>query len=325
MAATPEIIAKVQKLLSVHGRTPEEAAQFVAKAQAIMEEHGLAMEQVAGKAKTSDVIESIGQDIFEQGKPGAWRMDVLRTVAKTGGCQIVTGWRTEHAESKAGRVRYRVIETAYMIGLPGDVEIAGYTYAFLIGEMERLAKEYADVLWGQIRAYAANYGWSIHDAERYYVQDHGTHPLKAQVSWLKGAAEGVVDALTAAARERTRVNPDTMALVVNRDAIVRDYIYMKRYGKTYAEWSAEVKVASEKARAAMVPAKPLTPAQQRKVDERQQRANERWWRTEANRQAREAARLDGRAYRAGVETGRRMTVRPGVREGSAGRQGELEA
>lgn len=317
------IISKVEKLLALGTSSNEhEAAAAVAKAQDLMEAYGLAMEQVTGrKAAKDDVREGAAFDVFEEGKTTAWRMAVLETVAKTSGVWIARGYRTERIESKHAKYgsRYAQYRTAYFIGLPADVQMAGYAYSFLVGEIERLAQEHANGHWAAIRQMAADRGISVHDAESRYTWSRGTHPLKAKASFTKGAAEGVVSMLVAEQRQRRQTaSVETNALVVNRDAIIRDYWYLKNYGKTYDEYHADLK-----ARMAATPitpttvAKPLSPSAARRQSEA---ADRRWRRQEEARQRAEErkwANMDQAAYFKGHDAGRSMSIRPGVEKGAA--------
>lgn len=311
------IISKVEKLLALGTSSNEhEAASAVAKAQDLMEAYGLAMEQVTGrKAVKDDVREGTAFDVFEQGKTTAWRMDVLETVARTSGVWIARSYRSERVESKHAKygTRYATFRTAYFVGLPADVQMAGYAYSFLVGEIERLAQEAANVHWAAIRADAKRYGISVHDAEADYVRYNGTHPLKAKTSFTKGAAEGVVSMLNTEARARRQTaSADANALVVNRDAIIRDYWYQKNYGKSYDEYMAEIKARMAADPNPNAVAKPLSPSAARRQSEA---ADRRWRRQEEARQRAEArkwAAMDKDAYFAGVDAGRSMRVRPGV-------------
>ena len=310
-----DVISKVEKLLALGTSDNEhEAALAVAKAQDLLLAYGLSMEQVSGKAKASDVKETGAFDVYETGKTTSWKMDVLRTVAKTSGVYVAHGYRSEYVTSKHAKYggRYATFRTAFFIGLPADVELAGHAYQFLVSEIERLGKAYAGTHWTAIRAMAAAEGISNHDAESRYVYRTGTHPLKAKASWVKGAALGVIEMLQTDYNQRTYTAGESgTALIVNRDAIIRDYLYQKRYGKTYAEYQEELKarMASDANPAAV--GKPLTPAQLRKLNESNRKWAERQQRKEENEAARRWAAMDGTAFFAGRATGRKMTVRSG--------------
>lgn len=317
------IIAKVEKLLALGTSSNEhEAAAAVAKAQDLMEAYGLAMEQVTGrKAARDDVREGTAFDVYERGKPTAWKEDVLQAVARTSGVWVARSSRSERVTSKVTKnSRYAYWRTAYLIGLPADVQTAGYAYSFLVGEIERLAQVEADAHTARIVARAKRYGMTIHAAEADYVAYEGTHPLKAKSSFTKGAAEGVVAMLDSEARKRrSQATTETNALVVNRDAIIRDYWYMKQYKMTYAEYQAHIKARMEETPVTpSTVAKPLSPSAARRMSEAAERKYQRQEQARQRAEDRKWAAMDKDAYYKGVDAGRTMSVRPGVDGGSAG-------
>ena len=199
---------------------------------------------------------------------------------------------------KYGNTRYATIQTAYLIGLPADVKMAGYAFSFLTGEIARLAQEAADVHSTAIRAMAKDRGISHHDAESIYVGRTGTHPLKVKPSFTLGASHGVIEMLVREERERRSTGDEaTNALVLNREAIIRDYWYQKNYGKTYDEYQADFKERMAKNAAAnpLVPTKPLSPSAARRQSEAAER---RWRKQEEARQRAEDRKLgQGRLHR----------------------------
>lgn len=316
MAVDLETIARrVEKLLALGTSSNEhEAAAAVAKAQALMESYGLIMEQITGrKANQSDVTEGTAFDIFERGKTDAWREQVLAEVARTSGVKAIRGYRSAKVESKHAKYgeRYATYVTAYLIGLPQDVEMAATAYAFLTGEITRLAQAASDAHIVQIRANAKAEGISFHQAESDYVWRTGTHPLKAKASFTKGAAVGVIEMLRDEEHKRRGMATEAAnALVVNRDAIVRDYWYQKQFGKTYDEYQAEMKERMDKWQAENPHGvgKAKSPSQLRKEAEANER---RWRRQEAARQRAEErkwANIDVNAFVQGRAAGRQMRV-----------------
>lgn len=315
MAVDPKVIDKIRALLETKGRTPEEAAAYVAKANELAEKHGVTMYEVtqAGKARMAhDVRETGAMDIFEHGKPEAWRWDVLKAAAKAAGVWVMQGSRIEYTNSNKGYKRFR---TAWFVGLPLDVEVAGYTYQFLVQEVERLAREHAKPAWDEIRRQAAEYGISVHEAEKGYAEWHA-HPLKQQASFRKGAAYGITEALEGLTQERQTASTSTTALVVNREAVIRDYVWQKRYGYTYTEYQEKqaARAAEAEAKAALVPAKKARPFKWTKTDQRRaDSAARRMAREEQARQNRYWANVDVRSWSGGREAGRAMKVRPGIK------------
>jgi len=326
VATDPKIIEKIRALLETRGRTPEEAAAYVAKANELAEEYGVAMYEVAngGKSKmASDVRETTAMDIFEHGKPQAWRWVVLQAAAQASGVWAVEHTRIELRTSKAGRSSYRRFQTAYFIGLPLDVEIAGYTYQFLVQEIERLAKVHAKPAWDEIRALAVKLGIKVHEAEMDWSYIN-VHPLKQEASFRKGAAQGIKEALEGHTAERqAAADTSTTALVVDRDAAIRNYIYQKRYGKSFDEMqqeAAERRAQREAAEAEASKDLPAVPPPKvlrwTKTDEKRYQAG---LRKEARREQAEHnrywANVDVKSWSGGREAGRSMKVRPGVEGG----------
>lgn len=309
-----DIIRKVEGLLALGTSSNEhEAASAVAKAQDLMLKYGLTLERVQGKAKAADVNETDHFDVFERGKPTEWKMNVLREVARTSGVWIVQRSRSELVESKHAKYgsRYATYRTAFFVGLPMDIAVARNAYEFLVAEIERLAKEYAAGHWQAIRDIAKRDGISVHSAERQYTWSTGTHPLKAQASWTKGAAQGVIEMLNIEHRKRMAgAGLEGNELVLNREAIIRDYWYVKQYGKTYDQYMAEMKERNAKwaAEHPDAVAKPMTPAQLRKLNERNERLA-RKAREKADRDYwRAVDKLDLTAFGAGLTTGRSIRV-----------------
>lgn len=318
------VIEKIAKLLGTQGRTPEEAAGFVNKANELAEKYGIAMYEVTGrKARmASDVKQTGAEDIFEHGKPQAWRWTVLEAAAEAAGVHVVKGWRSEeNPKAKSWRKRYRQIVTAYFIGLPMDVEVAGYTYQYLVQEVERQSKEFARPTWDLIRQIAEERGIKVHEAEMMYVSDDGpywgTHPLAQQASFRKGAAYGVKEALERLTAERQAAEAGTMALVVDRKAAIRDFIYLRDYGKTYDQFHADLR-ARQAEYAKNLPARPAPkPKRWTKTDQKRHEASmRRIARSEEAKQNRYWRGVDTASWSAGRTAGRAIRVNPAVEGGS---------
>lgn len=307
MATTAAVIAKIQKLLNAAGRTPEEAAAFAAKAQEIMLEHGLAMAAIEGATKQtrSDVHEGDRHDLFESGRPGDWKERLFRHVASTSGVWASMGSRTEYKTSKAGRGRYAKIRQGCFVGFPADVAAATEIFYYLVCELERQGKAYTDAMWGEVRDLATSRAIPIHRAEEEFTWKQGTHPLKAKVSWFRGASDAVGSELfRQQAESRTRHGEAKVdALIVNREGAIKDYWYQKVYGKPYADVMADIKAQTSV---------PVTAKEQERRERAYQRARDRQDRADA----REAARTDWSAYDAGTRAGRAVAARRDAARGA---------
>lgn len=326
-----DVVRKVQALLALGTSDNEhEAAAAVNKATELLAKYDLTMESVANlKADPRTAVTKSGPAArATQGKPDSWKSDVLEAVARAFDCRVTYSF--EYETTKSGR--HRRVKAGQLIGFGHDVEAAGYAQSFLVGEIERLAKVYVRPQWDEIRRRAADEGVSIHEAESWYTQVEGRHPLKAELYFVKGAAQTVGEALLADARRRrdaaARENPN--ALVLQKDAAVRDWQYQDAYGISYdefqkrsaerrAKWEEEAQAANAEPKPAP---KPETETQRRKREEREarqeKRDNERYW----NRYRKEQGKIDHDALRAGQEAGRTLDVRPGVGAGPK-TEGEL--
>lgn len=319
------ILAKVRKMLDTTGRTPEEAAAFVEQAHTILAKYDLTIESVAAlKADARTAVTQVDAKTAKtEGKPDGWKSDLLLAVARSFECRVI--YTTRYEETKSGRSRR--VQEGHLIGFGHDVEAAGYAQSFLVGEVTRLAKAYVRPMWDEIKAGAAWHG-SVHASEQAFVQETGRHPLKAEVYFVKGAAQTISESLTREARDRAAqaaaTNPN--ALVVQKAAEVDDFIYMKNYGMTKAEYMAKAAERAAAYRAAYPeqPAKIETPAARARREEAEYRRNARDSRTYWNRVARENARMDHGALEAGQRAGRTVSIRPGVSGAPKGNGGHID-
>ena len=309
------VLAKVQKMLNVEGRTPEEAAAYVEKAHAILAQYDLTIEDVGQlKADPRTAVTKTDGAVATttKGKPDGWKADLLRAVANAFECRVVVQYRSEPTPKGA----YRTVKHYNLVGFKHDLEAARYAHSFLMGEITRQAKGYAKTHWDAIRALAASTGQTFHEAESDYVVYEGTHPLKAELYFIKGATQTVGHSLTmeAALRKDAAVAANPHGLVVQKEEALTDFIGQEQYGDKWPEEKARrARVAAEfEARRNTTPAvvdeKPETPAQARKREEREQREYRKW----EDRWYREQAKIDHSALQAGQKAGRTMKVRPGI-------------
>lgn len=325
------IVAKVQALLNVEGRTPEEAAAYVAKAHEMLAKYDLTMDDI-GKLK-SDPRTAVGKggEVVRttDGKPDGWKVDVLRAVAVMYGVRVV-GYR-DVERTKSGK--YRTFTAYSLVGFKHDVESAHYALDYLIAEITRQSKLYSRPMWETIKANAKAWGVSVHEAESFFVQDNGTHPLKAEVYFVKGAAQTIDGALRRAARDEREAavanNPN--AIVVQKQSEIDEWIGRDTYGDRWEQvkadrlahterWNAErdARIAREaEERASETPAQrkrreAREAREQAKESRRAARENDAYWR----RIDREAARMDHDALAAGQRAGAAIRIsRTGIEEG----------
>jgi hypothetical protein len=325
-----QVLEKVQKLLNVEGRTPEEAAAYVEKAAEILAQYDMTIEDV-GQLKADPRTSVAKGDVLAKktrGKADGWKADLLVTVARHFDARVTVTYEVEMTKSG----RQRSVQHYRLIGFKHDLDAARYAFSFLVHEIERLGKEYARPMWDEIKGNAKSWGVSVHEAEADYVRWNGTHPLKAELYFVRGATETVVEALRsdrARREEARRADPNPNALVVQKEAEIADFIGRDAYGDRWEEVKrqrADWKVRAQEQEAARVAreaeeratetpaARARREARERKEAakeaKRQARASEAYWR----RYEREQAKIDHSALNAGQRAGRTISIRPGIKE-----------
>lgn len=343
-----EILARVQKLLNVEGRTPAEAAEYIRKAHDILAEYDLTIESV-GQLKSDPRTSIAGREgITEavEGKPDGWKADLLFEVARLFDARVINHSQMER--TKSGRYRRRYVYE--LVGFGHDLEAAHYAHSFLVGEITRLAKAHVRPMWDTIKDNAKKWDVSVHEAEKTYVEWGYSHPLKAELYFIRGAAEAVESNLRVERRERdmkrrqdVEANPN--ALTVQKDEELNEYIGRRQYGDRWeaekarrastseayaAMWERERAAAAEKAAREAEKRARETPEQtaRREAREAARRAKEEaaedraYQRREEARWRREQ-KVDHAAHRAGYAAGKDISIRPGVGAG-AGRAGGID-
>ena len=292
------IIDKIAKLLALAGNNPNEheAASAAAKAQALMQEHDLAAADIdmTQDARVAGIGRSERIVLAKAGKPGGWKVDLFTTVGQTSDC-----WVT------ARRARKGWDATGTMIGAKQDVEVAHYVFDYLVAELERLQQEYGRTRWDELREYARVNGFTTHEAETDFSEQR-RHPLKAKNDWIKGAVAAVIETLHERKRERDGQTEQTRALIVNKEAAIKEWWAQEQGYASYADYQASFAkpTASEP--------DTRTPRQREKDAEKADRRWRRMYERDQRRREKELAELDHEAFEAGRQTGARITVRPGV-------------
>lgn len=318
-----KIAERIRKLLALGTSSNEhEAALAVSKAQALLQQYDLSMESIENlKAdpRTSIGRQSSGLQTRE-GKPEGWKADLLHAVAETSDCAVATTY--EYERTKSGK--HRLVTHYNVIGFLHDVEMVGYSTAFLIGEVERLAQVYADRMWAEIRDLERRAGITHQQAEAAYVRQTGRHPLKAKLYFIRGAAERLVDDLRSQYYERQMKlqegnggNP--YALVVQKKSAVADWISMERHGMTVAEYrklceEQHAKWVAEHPEEKETPAE--TPAERAKREAREERAYQREQARREREWKRQYRATDHAAVRDGRVAGAGIRVHKGLNGGS---------
>jgi hypothetical protein len=317
------IVAKVQALLNNKGRTPEEAAAYVAKAHELLAKYELSMDDIGALKADPRTAVSRGAEVARtvKGKPDGWKADVLRQVARTFGTRVVTSWDSERTKSG----KYRTVYSYSLVGFKHDIDAARFAFDYLVAEITRLSKEYSRPMWDSIKADAKRWNVSVHEAESDFALREGTHPLKAEVYFVKGAAQTIGEALAqSSARERSEAvahNPN--AIVVQKEAEIEEFLGRETHGDRWEQIKADRIARTDRweqerldriAREAEERAKE-TPAQRRRREAREQRESEKearradresqaYW----NRYYREQAKIDMDALVAGQRAGKSLRV-----------------
>ena len=317
------ILARVQKMLNVEGRTPEEAAAYVEKAHAILAQYDLSIEDV-GQLKADPrtaVAKGDATTKTTRGKPDGWKADLLNAVAAAFECRVLRN--SVHEYTPKGRSRWST--TYHLVGFKHDLDAARWAFTFLEAEITRLGKAYSRPMWDEISALAKDRGMTHHEAESEYSWSNGTHPLKAELYFIQGATQTVAYSLSQEAGNRremaAKANP--YGLVVQKAAEVDDFIGREQYGDRWPEVKArrEAMKAEQEARWAagsdlakamqesQPKAKPETAKQRAKREAREAREEERW----SRRYWREQAKIDHDALNAGQRAGRSINWKEPVR------------
>lgn len=305
------------------GHTPEEAAERVRKAHELLAKYDLSIDDIGALRSDPRTAVRRGTEVTRQtdGKPDGWKVDVLRAVAILYGVQIAG--RRDVELTKSGK--YRTFTSYVLIGFKHDVEAAHYAHTFLVEEITRLSKEYSRPMWEAIKANAKAWGVSVHEAESDFARFEGKHPLKAEVYFVKGAAQTVDGALRRAARDEREAavadNPN--ALVIQKAEVIADFIGRETYGdkwesvkaaraETLDRWRREA--AERTAREAEERASE-TPVERRRREAREAKEQAK----EARRNARatdayyrkldrETAKMDHDALAAGQRAGQELRI-----------------
>ena len=125
MNTTDKVIDKIRKLFALAERnnSPEEAASAAARAQELLFQHKLSMADVEAPDEAEDVLGSLDFDA-----PGLlWKKHIVHGVARAFYCRACT---------LAGSNKHKV----RIVGKTSDTQAATYMAAYLINEIDHLAK-----------------------------------------------------------------------------------------------------------------------------------------------------------------------------------------
>ena len=310
------ILARVHKMLNTEGRTPEEAAAYVEKAHAILAQYDLSIEDVGTLKADPRTAIAKGEATTRttRGKPDGWKADLLTAVAAAFECRVLRS--SEWETTKSGRGRWFL--NYHLVGFKHDLEAARWAFNYLESEIVRQSKVYSKTHWDAIKALAVERGITNHEAESEYTWSFGTHPLKAEIYFVKGAAQTISFRLSQESGNRRRMAAEAnpFGLVVQKEAEIEEFLGIEQYGDRWpevkarraamkAEQEARWAAGSDLAKAmqeSQPKAKPETAKQRAKREAKEAREQERWERRYWNEQA----RIDHDALRAGQRAGEKI-------------------
>ncbi len=189
--ADNSLVAKLQKILALTKSPVEGEAQAAAEMLAkLLTKHNL---EVADLERQTGTVAAVGEERFDrlgQDVP-EWKLSLAQVLAKHFYCYAIVNYSSRR-------------EGALFIGRPENVD-----------------------------ALKAMYTWLLRHIYSISCEEHKAHPHIDGRRWHRPFCEGVVDRLETrlqAMREREHeVAPEAMALVVNRDAEIGDYME-ERFG-----------------------------------------------------------------------------------------------
>jgi len=219
VAVSEDILLKITKLLSVHGRTPQESATYAAKAQELMLKYGIEQSELS-EFKTPDkkhVAEK--KATFEGRYKGKdldlWKywMPLFSTVSRTSLCRALF-----HGESKfkgyafGYQARFsKEYTSATFIGRKVDIEAAQMLFQYLTTE-----------IFDQWMVFCTRKD-NHYDSLRSY-KERGYKYAAIKATWFSGAVKGASDVLEAQFVQRQAEYNTTTALIIVRDTEIKEYM-----------------------------------------------------------------------------------------------------
>jgi hypothetical protein len=200
------VFARIKKLanLATNNSNEHEAALAASKMQKMLFDYELSMADIDNVDLDEKPVEESKIVILEGHRGVQWRTNVFISVARTSLCRVLIGWFTPRPNVTR--------TTGYLIGRPADVEMAKFTFTYLINELERLVLVY-------LETYS---GWE--------------HKTRARNSWLLGASVGVSKKLNSEFNERKSESPKAFDLIVKKDAAL-DVFMAERYPNLKGSYS----------------------------------------------------------------------------------------
>lgn len=130
--STEAVLERVRKLLALaaSSTSEHEAAIAAGKADELIQQHRLTTEQLQGNATRESVVES-DKPLWGGARMPSWVSVLAAKLARHYGCCVYTRRYLRGGRQNSAELR--------VIGLPSDVEIVHYLFAWLSMEVSRLA------------------------------------------------------------------------------------------------------------------------------------------------------------------------------------------
>lgn len=310
-------IRKLLQLAEDARGNEHQAAAAASKAQELLAKYDLSLESI--EDLKSDPRTSIRRAAetsvsITEGKPEGWMEDLFRHVAATSDCHAF--FTVTYDEGLKTRKGYRRVRHWKLLGFGHDLELASYTFAFLKREVTRLAQEYADQMWREIREIERAEGITHQRAEQQFVFMTGRHPLKAKLHFTKGAVTAICTKLWEAKRERERVaNTNPYAIVRNKEDAIREFMDIERYGSKERADAVMAELRQKYEERDQIVPKSETPQERAKREAREKKEQARWQRKHDRAAAKEWANRDHAAYREGYRRGEEVAVTKAIDDG----------
>lgn len=233
------IVARIEKMLQVKGRTDEEAAAYVAKAQALLEQHNLTMDVIERESGGG------GKRMKEEIASGfyAWQRDLWTAVGDLNFCWAYRAWRWERRRKTVRewdeKKRFVIVVIGRKVNCLATKAMAGY----LLQTVQRLTRERLGERHGDDRAngqmlsrWAIDYREGIVEAVVEKIQVRRQIVLREEEAKARAAAKMAMDG----ASSGTGLTLGT--LIKQEEDANADFVFGEG-------WSA--KRAAERAQAAM--------------------------------------------------------------------------
>ena len=195
-----DVVARVRKLLAVaagKGASPQEVETAARLAQDLIMEHKLAEADIT--AASDDGSDLVDLPAGKEGFMATWRFALVTSVARAFFCEAI-GLRV----GRSRKVR--------IVGRRQDAEVVLLVAAFLVGEVERLTGEYAQI-----------------PTERFFLDDliEGSTMVERRRAYRAGLAAGVSSTLAEQARQWREGNEKALVLVRRSREEIRTFMASK--------------------------------------------------------------------------------------------------